>query len=62
VVRESNAPQGVWSPSSPLVPVSAEYPELYGGFIHPWSTSSDLYFTISTWSDYNVYLMHARLD
>ncbi|MDR7168098.1 hypothetical protein J2W56_001817 [Nocardia kruczakiae] len=62
VVRESNAPQGVWSPSSTLVPVSAEYPELYGGFIHPWSTSSDLYFTISTWSDYNVYLMHARLD
>ncbi|WP_227979324.1 DUF4185 domain-containing protein [Nocardia spumae] len=61
VLRESNSPQGDWSPSTPLLHVSAQYPELYGGFIHPWSTPSDLYFTISTWSDYNVYLMHARL-
>ncbi|MET7770813.1 DUF4185 domain-containing protein [Nocardia sp. NPDC005366] len=58
VVRESNSPQGGWSESTPTVTV-ADYPELYGGFIHPWSTGSDLYFTISTWSDYNVYLMHA---
>ncbi|WP_025353284.1 DUF4185 domain-containing protein [Nocardia nova] len=62
VMRESDAPQGDWSPSATLVQVTPQYPELYGGFIHPWSTPSDLYFTISTWSDYNVYLMHARLD
>ncbi len=62
VLRESNSPQGEWSPSSNLVRVTPEFPELYGGFIHPWSTPSDLYFTISTWSDYNVYLMHARLN
>lgn len=60
VVREANSPQGGWSESTPTVSVSA-YPELYGGFIHPWSTGSDLYFTISTWSDYNVYLMRAEL-
>ncbi|WP_373864567.1 DUF4185 domain-containing protein [Nocardia vaccinii] len=60
VLREANSPQGVWSESTPTVSVMS-YPELYGGFIHPWSTGSDLYFTISTWSDYNVYLMHAQL-
>jgi len=61
VVREANSPQGLWSNEAPTVTV-AQYPELYGGFIHPWSTGSDLYFTISTWSDYNVYLMHAKID
>ncbi|WP_067846906.1 DUF4185 domain-containing protein [Nocardia lijiangensis] len=61
VVREANSPQGVWSAGTPTVTV-LDYPELYGGFIHPWSTGSDLYFKISTWSDYNVYLMHATLE
>ncbi|MFC9996382.1 DUF4185 domain-containing protein [Nocardia sp. NPDC127526] len=61
VIRESDSPQGIWSPSA--VTVSAlQFPELYGGFIHPWSTGNDLYFTMSTWSDYNVYLMHAKVD
>ncbi|MFC3963414.1 DUF4185 domain-containing protein [Nocardia jiangsuensis] len=60
VVREASSPQGVWSPSTPTVSV-LDYPELYGGFIHPWSRGGDLYFTITTWSDYNVYLMHAEL-
>jgi hypothetical protein len=61
VVRESDSPQGVWSDGAPTVTV-LDYPELYGGFIHPWSSGSDLYFNISTWSDYNVYLMHATIE
>jgi hypothetical protein len=61
VVRESDLPQGGWSDSSATVTVR-DYPELYGGFIHPWSSGADLYFTISTWSDYNVYLMHATVE
>ncbi|NEW58561.1 DUF4185 domain-containing protein [Nocardia cyriacigeorgica] len=61
VVREANSPQGVWSEGTPTVTVR-DYPELYGGFIHPWSSGSDLYFNITTWSDYNVYLMHATLE
>ncbi|MFC7446876.1 DUF4185 domain-containing protein [Rhodococcus daqingensis] len=61
VLRESDSPQGVWSEPASLVSVT-EYPELYGGFIHPWSTGEDLYFTISTWSDYNVFLMRAELN
>ncbi|MGW0041466.1 DUF4185 domain-containing protein [Rhodococcus sp. NPDC003348] len=60
-MRESDAPQGTWSEPVRMVGVES-YPELYGGFIHPWSTAEDLYFTISTWSDYNVYLMRAELD
>lgn len=61
VVREADSPQGVWSDAAPTVRV-IDYPELYGGFIHPWSAGSDLYFNISTWNDYNVYLMHATLQ
>ncbi|WP_040784572.1 DUF4185 domain-containing protein [Nocardia pneumoniae] len=61
VVRESDSPQGAWSESTPTVSV-LNYPELYGGFIHPWSSGPDFYFTLSTWSDYNVYLMHSVLD
>ncbi|TXG92470.1 DUF4185 domain-containing protein [Rhodococcus rhodnii] len=57
-LRESDTPQGAWTDSVPMVS-ALEYPELYGGFIHPWSTGRDLYFTMSTWSDYNVFLMRA---
>ncbi|MEV0945103.1 DUF4185 domain-containing protein [Rhodococcus sp. NPDC049939] len=60
VLREADSPQGAWSDGARMVSVT-EYPELYGGFIHPWSTADDLYFTISTWSDYNVFLMRAKL-
>lgn len=61
VLREADSPQGEWSDGAPTVSV-LDYPELYGGFIHPWSRGNDLYFTISTWSDYNVFLMHARIN
>ena len=52
-------------PSRPFgVPMvrAADYPKMYGGFIHPWSTEDDLYFTMSEWDSYNVYLMHAKLN
>ncbi len=59
-LRESSSPQGSWSNGARMVSV-AEYPELYGGFMHPWSGGGDLYFNITTWSDYNVFQMHAKL-
>ncbi|WP_280443469.1 DUF4185 domain-containing protein [Nocardia brasiliensis] len=60
VLRTSATPQGAWT--DPVALVEAEdYPSLYGGFIHPWSTATDLYFTLSAWDTYNVYLMHAEL-
>ncbi|MFF0541423.1 DUF4185 domain-containing protein [Nocardia thailandica] len=60
VLRTADRPQGAWSDPVPLVS-TADYPTAYGGFIHPWSTERDLYFTMSAWHSYNVYLMHARL-
>ena len=60
-LREAKSPQGNWSDGAKLVGVDT-FPEIYGGFIHPWSHGSDLYFNISTWSDYNVYMMKAKLE
>ena len=60
-LRTAATPQGAWSAPVTLVDTT-EYPKAYGGFIHPWSTDKDLYFTISEWDSYNVYLMHARLN
>ncbi|WP_433197048.1 DUF4185 domain-containing protein [Nocardia sp. CA-107356] len=61
VMRTAAAPQGAWTDGIALVSTD-DYPKAYGGFIHPWSTAKDLYFTISAWDTYNVYLMHAELD
>lgn len=60
VLRKAREPQGLWSEPSELVH-SSKYDQLYGGFMHPWSSGEDLYFTMSTWTDYNVALMRARI-
>ncbi len=60
VLRTARSPQGVWSQPAELVH-SDDRSQLYGGFIHPWSTGQDLYFTLSQWSTYNVSLMRARV-
>ncbi|HLS77205.1 MAG TPA: DUF4185 domain-containing protein [Nocardia sp.] len=60
VLREATSPQGAWSEAVPVL-YTADYPKAYGGFIHPWSSGGDLYFTMSAWDSYNVYLMRARL-
>ncbi len=61
VLRTALSPQGVWSEPASMVD-SGRYAQLYGGFLHPWSTGNDLYFTMSTWTSYNVSLMRARVD
>ena len=61
VLRESNSPQGQWTAPSTLVR-TAEYPKTYGGFMHPWSSGGELYFTVSEWDSYNVYLMKATVS
>ncbi|WP_280254833.1 DUF4185 domain-containing protein [Nocardia wallacei] len=61
VLRTAAEPQGAWTDGVPLVS-TADYPKAYGGFIHPWSSGRDLYYTISAWDSYNVYLMHTTLD
>jgi hypothetical protein len=61
VLRTSTSVSGPWSDGQPLVS-GLEYPALYGGYLHPGALDGDdIYFTMSQWGPYNVYLMHADL-
>ena len=65
VMRQSEAPEGPWSGSDILLSFK-HLPTLYGAFAHPWSpaidaSGDDLYFTLSTWDAYNVFLMKTDL-
>ena len=52
---------GPWSEPYKLVD-SKEYPQLYGSFFHPLSSYGDeLYFLMSMWKPYNVFLMKTKL-
>ncbi len=61
VLRTAPSPEGPWAPSQRLASF-ADYPGLYGGYMHPWSQDGDLYFALSQWEPYNVYLMRAEID
>ncbi len=59
-----NAPTitGEWSEEKVLVDLK-EYPGAYGGFIHPKSEKgSNLYFLMSQWNPYNVFLMKGGIS
>jgi len=61
VLRTAKDPQGPWS-APQTVASSADYPGLYGGYFHPWSEGGEIYFAMSQWSPYNVYLMRMQID
>ncbi|GAA2335763.1 DUF4185 domain-containing protein [Dactylosporangium salmoneum] len=61
IMRTATSPQGPWS-GSQVVVSSADYPGLYGGFMHPWSAGGTIYFTMSQWDPYNVYLMKVQIN
>ncbi|GAA1405150.1 hypothetical protein GCM10009662_34870 [Catellatospora coxensis] len=63
VLRTAPSITGPWGPEE-VIATGAAYPGLYGAFLHPWSAASNspwLYFTMSQWDPYNVYLMRVRL-
>lgn len=65
VMRQAATPEGPWSGEDILISYQ-HVPTLYGAFIHPWSPAvetdgDDLYFTMSTWDAYNVFLMRTDL-
>jgi Domain of unknown function (DUF4185) len=60
LVRLAPQPTGPWGPSMPVA-TSQQYPGLYGGFLHPDSYGSDIYFTMTQYDHYNVSFMHATL-
>ncbi len=66
VMRQAPSPQGPWSGEDILLSYT-HVPTLYGAFIHPWSPAvevkdDNLYFTMSTWDAYNVFLMKTDLS
>lgn len=62
VMRSAPRVTGPWSAETEIAK-GGEYAQLYGAFIHPWSTSGkDLYFLMSQWGPYNVFLMHSTLN
>ncbi len=52
VSRFASRPDGIWSDENIQVTAFQE-PNLYGGFIHPWSTraAGDLHLMVSKWTD-----------
>lgn len=57
VLRSAAQITGPWTEGEVVVS-GAEYPALYGGYLHPWFLDGDhLYWTMSQWAPYNVFLM-----
>lgn len=62
VVRTSETLTGPWSEPS-LVASARDHPQLYAPFIIPFESGEpEIFFTMSRWDSYNVYLMHLRLN
>ncbi|WP_317813858.1 DUF4185 domain-containing protein [Rhodococcus sp. IEGM 1408] len=60
-MRTADRPEGPWSAPAPLVDYSM-LPGVYGGFMHPWAQGEDLYYLVTTWNAYNVFLVRTRLS
>lgn len=61
VLRTAPAPQGPWGERQVLASF-ADYPGLYGGYMHPWSPDGELYIALSQWDPYNVFLVKVSID
>ena len=63
VIREASQLWGPWSLALPLAS-GAAYPGLYGAYMHPWLVENEgevIYFAMSQWGPYSVFLMRAHL-
>ncbi|TDT30914.1 DUF4185 domain-containing protein [Naumannella halotolerans] len=64
LLRQAPAVTGPWTEGVPVA-TFAQYPGLYGGFIHPWTVGADdpaIYWTMSRWGDYDVFWMRTELS
>lgn len=60
-VRYADEITGPWSEPQALA-TGAQYPQLYGSYLHPSSSDGDtLYFLMSMWKPYNVFLMKSKI-
>lgn len=61
-MRDASELTGEWSQPKTLAS-GKDYPQLYGSYIHPAALDGDsLYFLMSLWRPYNVFLMKAELS
>jgi hypothetical protein len=61
VLRTADKLTGPWTDGQ-VVAAGRDYPGLYGGFLHPESANGPvLYYAMSQWAPYNVYLMRTTL-
>ncbi|MGQ0840741.1 DUF4185 domain-containing protein [Actinokineospora sp.] len=61
VLRTAEQPTGPWTDGQ-VVAAGDRFPGLYGGFLHPASADGPVvYYAMSRWAPYNVYLMRTRL-
>jgi hypothetical protein len=61
VLRAARDVTGPWSDPWPLL-TAATHPALYGGYLHPSTLDgNEIYFTVSQWGPYNVYLFRAEV-
>lgn len=62
VVRTAEQLTGPWTEPK-LVTTARDHPQLYAPFIIPFqSDQPEIFFTMSRWDSYNVYLMHLELN
>lgn len=62
VLRSAPALTGPWTHGDVVVS-GDDYPALYGGYLHPFALDGpDLYYLVSQWGPYNVFLMRTRLE
>ena len=64
VIRTASNLWGPWSDPTVIVD-NQHYPSLYGGYINPYFVKNNgqfVYFTMSLYSDYNVFLMQVDLS
>lgn len=62
VYRDSKNLTGPWSELK-ILTTAEEYPGLYSPYLHPLKVNNDrIYFTMSLWDPYNVFLMSATID
>jgi len=62
VVRTAQNLTGPWSDER-LITTGRDHPQLYAPFIIPFeSNEPEVFFTMSRWDAYNVFLMHLRLQ
>ncbi|GAA1697991.1 hypothetical protein MMUR_27870 [Mycolicibacterium murale] len=62
VMRTADKPEGPWSQAKTIVTTAQVPGGIYAPYIHPWSSGSDLYFTLSVWDTYSVMLMRTTLN